>query len=135
VCCSVRCRQAWHRFLRAVGYPESVAPARRFRLAYADRPYRGKPFLHRDHPGYAGEIDYAELIRRLQLDYEGWALSTSAALPAVLACARHASGWLPGTRASGRPAAATRWTPGNRSSATVAASCPGERRADSIVRG
>ena len=28
VCCSVRCRQARHRFLRAVGYAESVAPGR-----------------------------------------------------------------------------------------------------------
>jgi hypothetical protein len=28
VCCSVRCRQARHRFLRAVGYAESVAPTR-----------------------------------------------------------------------------------------------------------
>jgi hypothetical protein len=135
VCCSVRCRQARHRFLRAVGYPGSVAPARRFRLAYADRPYRGNAFLYRDHPDYAGEIDYAELIRRLQLDYEGWALSTSAAaLPAVLALCPpriQVAAWHKGERTtrSGYPLDA--WEPvichGGRQ-------LPGERRADSIVR-
>jgi hypothetical protein len=85
VCCSVRCRQARHRFLRAVGYAESVAPDRSLRLAYADPPYPGKARLYRDHPDYGGEVDHAELIDRLA-DYDGWALSTSAeALPAVLA--------------------------------------------------
>jgi len=29
VCCSVRCRQARHRFLRAVGYADSVGPSHR----------------------------------------------------------------------------------------------------------
>jgi len=33
VSCSVRCRQARHRFLHAVGYADSVAPCRPFRLA------------------------------------------------------------------------------------------------------
>ena len=42
MCCSVRCRQARHRFLRAVGYAEAVAPGRPLRLAYADPPYRGR---------------------------------------------------------------------------------------------
>jgi hypothetical protein len=86
VCCSVRCRQARHRFLRAVGYAGSVAPrppaTPRF---YADPPYPGKSWLYRDHPDYGGEVDHAELIRRLG-PYDGWAQSTSAeALPAVLA--------------------------------------------------
>ena len=86
VCCSVRCRQARHRFLRAVRYAESVAPGRPLRLAYADPPYPGNAYLYRDHPDYAGEVDHAELIRRLELEYDGWALSTSAgALPMVLA--------------------------------------------------
>jgi hypothetical protein len=85
VCCSVRCRQARHRFLRAVGYAEAVAPGRPLRLAYADPPYPGKAWLYRDHPDYGGEIDHAELIERLAA-YDGWALSISAeALPAVLA--------------------------------------------------
>ena len=34
-CCTVRCRQAWHRFLRALGYAEAVDPSRPLRLAYA----------------------------------------------------------------------------------------------------
>src|SRR5262249_33122938 len=84
-CCSVRCRQARHRFTTAVGQAEPVAAGRALRLAYADPPYPGKAHLYRDHPDYAGEVDHAALIRRLGL-YDGWALSTSAAaLPAVLA--------------------------------------------------
>jgi hypothetical protein len=85
VCCSVRCRQARHRFLRAVGYADSVAPGGPLRLAYADPPYPGKARLYRDHPDYGGEVDHAALITRLA-GYDGWALSTSAdALPVVLA--------------------------------------------------
>ena len=85
VCCSVRCRQARHRFLRAVGRAEATAHTRPLRLAYADPPYPGKAWLYRDHPDYGGEVDHAALIARLAA-YDGWALSTSAeALPAVLA--------------------------------------------------
>jgi hypothetical protein len=84
VCCSKRCRQARHRFLRAAGYAESVT-GRPLRLAYADPPYPGKAWLYREHPDYAGEVDHAALIASLAA-YDGWALSTSAeALPAVLA--------------------------------------------------
>jgi hypothetical protein len=83
VCCSKRCRQARHRFLRAVGRA-SAAGSLPLRLAYADPPYPGKARIYRDHPDYAGEVDHAALIRRLST-YDGWALSTSAAaLPAVL---------------------------------------------------
>jgi len=77
VCCSIRCRQARHRFLRAVGYADLVAPGRPLRLAYADPPYPGKARLYRDHPDYGGEVDHAALIERLSA-YDGWALSTSA---------------------------------------------------------
>lgn len=49
------------------------------RLAYADPPYPGRAELYRDHPDYAGEVDHPALIRRLAADYDGWALSTSAA--------------------------------------------------------
>jgi hypothetical protein len=99
VCCSVRCRQARHRFTRGAdpsrpaGAPRRVPaeasrlqrPVGPLRLAYADPPYPGKAWLYRGHPDYAGEVDHAELIRRLSA-YDGWALSTSAAaLPAVLA--------------------------------------------------
>jgi hypothetical protein len=99
VCCSVRCRQARHRFTRGAepsrpaGGPRRVTAdpsrlqrtLRPLRLAYADPPYPGKAWMYRGHPDYAGEVDHAALIRRLGL-YDGWALSTSAtALPAVLA--------------------------------------------------
>jgi hypothetical protein len=86
VCCSVRCRQARHRFNRAAGRAEGIAGVRALRLAYADPPYPGNAWMYRGHPDYAGEVDHAALIRRLGLEYDGWALSTSAAaLPIVLA--------------------------------------------------
>jgi hypothetical protein len=87
VCCSVRCRQARHRFTRTVGQPPSghVDSGRARRLAYADPPYPGNAHLYRDHPDYRGEVDHTALIHRLST-YDGWALSTSAtALPTVLA--------------------------------------------------
>lgn len=90
VCCSTRCRQARHRFTRAVGRapadPSRVdAGVQALRLAYADPPYPGTAWMYRGHPDYAGEVDHAALIRRLST-YDGWALSTSAAaLPEVLA--------------------------------------------------
>src|SRR5262245_26446197 len=57
------------------------------RFAYADPPYPGQAKLYRDHPDYAGEVDHAGLIARLERDYiDGWALSTSVpALSDVLA--------------------------------------------------
>ena len=85
VCCSVRCRQARHRFLRVVGYADSVAPGRPLQLASRKPPYPGKARLYRDHPDYGGEVNHAALIDQLA-GYDGWALSTSVeALPAVLA--------------------------------------------------
>jgi len=57
------------------------------RFAYADPPYPGQSrALYADHPDYAGEVDYAALVERLEDEYpDGWALSTSAqALPYVL---------------------------------------------------
>jgi hypothetical protein len=48
-------------------------------MAYADPPYPGQSLKHYgDHQDYAGEVDHAELIEMLELDYpDGWALSTS----------------------------------------------------------
>ncbi len=56
------------------------------RLAYADPPYPGQSAQwYARHPDFAGEVDHAELIERLEHDYDGWALSTSSlALPYVL---------------------------------------------------
>jgi hypothetical protein len=109
LCCSVRCRQARHRFNTAAGASLlPVAGGRALRLAYADPPYPGNAHIYAGHPDYAGEVDHAALIRRLQLGYDGWALSTSAAaLPVVLALCP------PGVRVAAwhrgeRPAAA-RW--------------------------
>jgi hypothetical protein len=84
ICCSQRCRQARHRFMRAVGRA-GRASGPPLRLAYADPPYPGRAGLYRGHPDYAGEVDHHALLTRLG-SYDGWALSTSAeALPAVLA--------------------------------------------------
>jgi hypothetical protein len=70
VCCSVRCRQARHRFLRAAGQGSSVADGRPLRLAYADPPHPGNARLYRDHPDYGAEVDHAALIERLA-GYDG----------------------------------------------------------------
>lgn len=84
--CSQRCRQASHRFGRAVGKAQRASSP--MRLAIADPPYPGKAHLYRDHPDYAGEVDHDELIGRLCCDYDGWALATSMeALPLVLSIA------------------------------------------------
>jgi hypothetical protein len=34
--------------------------------------------LYKDHPDYAGEVDHATLIDRLQSEYQGWVLHASA---------------------------------------------------------
>jgi hypothetical protein len=147
VCCSVRCRQARHRFARAAGRAEASCGAAALRLAYADPPYPGNAGLYRGHPDYAGEVDHAELVARLA-GYDGWALSTSAAaLPAVLAlcpAGARVAAWHRGERPNGasrRPLNA--WEPliyhGGRQASPAAgddASRPvGARRVDSLVCG
>jgi len=48
------------------------------RFAYADPPYIGQAKRHYgDHPDYAGEVDHAELIGRMEARFDGWALSLS----------------------------------------------------------
>ncbi len=82
--CSQSCRQARHRFgAGAVPRRRATGP---LRLAYADPPYPGlSRRYYAEHPDYAGEVDHAALLSRLQ-GFDGWALSTSArALPQVLA--------------------------------------------------
>lgn len=54
------------------------------RLAYADPPYIGCAHLYRDHPDYAGEVDHAALIHRLETEFDGWVLHASAT-PASMA--------------------------------------------------
>ena len=48
------------------------------RFGYADPPYPGQSAKHyRDHPDYAGEVDTYDLLARLDLDFDGWALHTA----------------------------------------------------------
>ena len=54
------------------------------RIAYADPPYPGCAHLYADHQDYAGEVDHAQLIARLEAEYDGWVLHTSSvALPQI----------------------------------------------------
>ncbi len=48
------------------------------RLGYADPPYIGCAHLYKDHPDYAGEVDHAALIGRLESEFDGWVLHASA---------------------------------------------------------
>ena len=114
VTCSVRCRQARHRFARAAGElpPAAGAP---MRLAYADPPYPGlSRRYYQAHEDYAGEVDHVELIRHLS-SYDGWALSTSArALPAVLASCppgARVAAWVRGERPTRSAWPLSAWEP------------------------
>jgi len=49
-----------------------MTAARAARFAYADPPYPGMANLYPERT----EVDHAELIERLERDYDGWALST-----------------------------------------------------------
>jgi hypothetical protein len=84
VFCGHNCRQTAFRIRRR---RETHRQARKpKRVAYADPPYPGMAWMYRDHADYAGEVDHAELVARLERDYDGFALSTSAkALGQVLA--------------------------------------------------
>lgn len=53
------------------------------KIGYADPPYIGCAHLYRDHPDYAGEVDHGVLIERLQSEFDGWVLHTSATPEAV----------------------------------------------------
>lgn len=48
------------------------------RIAYADPPYIGCAYLYRDHPDYGGEVDHADLLDRLEADFDGWVLHAAA---------------------------------------------------------
>lgn len=108
VYCSQRCRQASHRFTRAVAHQVLHDGSAPMRLVYADPPYPGMSRrYYRDHPDFAGEVDLEALIAELSAPgrCDGWALSTSAAaLPEVLSlCAGETrrvrvAAWLRGGR-------------------------------------
>jgi hypothetical protein len=114
-CCSVRCRQARHRFTTDVGRARPVEAGVSIRLAYADPPYPGlSKTYYKDHPDYAGEVDHAELIRRLST-YDGWALSTAArSLPYVLSLCppgARVAAWVRGGRGYEAVGAVNVWEP------------------------
>jgi hypothetical protein len=48
------------------------------KIGYADPPYIGCAHLYREHPDFAGEVDHAQLIDRLQSEFDGWVLHASA---------------------------------------------------------
>lgn len=48
------------------------------KLAYADPPYIGCAHLYRGHPDFAGEVDHAALLDRLQSEFDGWVLHAAA---------------------------------------------------------
>ncbi|MFG1856800.1 hypothetical protein ACGFJT_33540 [Actinomadura geliboluensis] len=145
VCCSVRCRQARHRFNRTVTGPGApgVADGHPLRLAYADPPYPGNSRLYRGHPDYAGEVDHAALIAQL-VTFDGWALSTSAAaLPAVLALCPpgvRVAAWHRGERPTASRWPLNAWEPviyvqGRSADASRLSPTDATRRVDSLVHG
>jgi hypothetical protein len=143
--CSQRCRQAAHRFHRPsrragarllLELPSfSDVDARRF--AYADPPYPGLARkYYSSHQDYAGEVDHAELIRRLST-FDGWALSTSAAaLPAVLASCppgTRVAAWFRGERPTSSYSPLTAWEPVIYFGARRYLSSGSARRVDALV--
>lgn len=115
--CSVRCRQAAHRFGSAVAPPPVARRTERpLHVAYADPPYPRKAHLYVGHPDFAGEVDHQDLVHRLVNEYpDGWALSTSAeALPAVLEhCPRtvRVAAWVRGSRRTSATGPRSSWEP------------------------
>jgi hypothetical protein len=77
----------WASWPRARARPQRTLPYHRARpptkgmmgtFAYADPPYVGQARRHYGkHKDYAAEVDHAELIGRLERDYDGWAPSAS----------------------------------------------------------
>ena len=49
------------------------------RLGYADPPYPGCAHLYKDHPDFDGEVDHAQLVERLEDEFDGWVLHTHVA--------------------------------------------------------
>lgn len=58
------------------------------RIGYADPPYIGCAHLYRDHPDYAGEVDHAQLIARLEAEFDGWVLHAAATAKSMLRARR-----------------------------------------------
>lgn len=75
-CCKDHRQADWRFGYQRPQVDRPELPAQRF--AYADPPYPGCSRYYKGHPDYAGEVDHAELLDRLERDFpDGWALSTS----------------------------------------------------------
>lgn len=53
------------------------------KLGYADPPYPGCAHLYKDQEDYAGEIDHVALVHKLENEFDGWVLHTSATPDAI----------------------------------------------------
>lgn len=53
------------------------------KIGYADPPYPGCAHLYQGHADYAGEVDHAALIARLESEFDGWVLHTAATPEAI----------------------------------------------------
>lgn len=54
------------------------------KIGYADPPYPNCAHLYSEHPDFAGEVDHRLLIERLQTEFDGWVLHSSApAIPLI----------------------------------------------------
>jgi hypothetical protein len=53
------------------------------KIGYADPPYIGCAHLYKDHPDFAGEVDHAALIERLESEFDGWVLHASATATSI----------------------------------------------------
>lgn len=78
--CGRKCRQTAFRLRRRSVRDADTGPADRpLRVAYADPPYPGLAARYYGREAsYAGEVDHAALIARLDREFDGWALSTGA---------------------------------------------------------
>lgn len=69
------------------------------KIGYADPPYIGCAHLYKDHPDYAGEVDHADLLERLETEFDGWVLHaaatpTSMAILAPLVASIQGARWM-----------------------------------------
>ncbi len=65
------------------------------KIGYADPPYPGCAHLYADHPDYAGEVDHAALIAKLDSEFDGWLLHTSSvAIPIIAPLIPDGARWM-----------------------------------------
>lgn len=76
VFCGRKCRQRAFRIRRRTDIETSNEQPKR--VAYADPPYPGFAWMYADQDSYGGEVDHAALVAKLEAEYDGFALSTSA---------------------------------------------------------